>query len=288
MNYENISQTDGRLKDAKKDKSEAEKLAEAVRALWLAMNYSKYFKPGYGQYVNGFSRFEQLEQLYLCMVHDVPDCDLKETLSRENAKEGKLEEALKTLWLQKTQKQASQKEEKAAKEMGGESQTQKKTMEAAEDHGQPPEAKPRPRRRPDLPGTPYEMEKQLKVVQRQLKELQEKQKDLIGEWQERKEAGCQVRAIVLSDQGCAEGFLAGRKSKKRLDTEKEHINALIQGGYDAAQLDYLLQCRKEGVAWEDIGRFSSPDIPAEMMKKLKEYYSGLREDRKEGKQDGSR
>ena len=236
MNYENISQTDhGRLKEAKKDKSEAEKLAEAVRALWLAMNYSKYFKPGYGQYVNGFSRFEQLEQLYLCMVHDVPDCDLKETLSRENAKEGKLEEALKNLWLQKTQKQASQKEEKAAKEMGGESQAQKKTMpEAAEDHGQPPEAKPRPRRRPDLLGTPYEMEKQLKAVQRQLKELQEKQKNLMEEWQERKEAGCQIRAIVLSDQGFTEGFLAGRKRKKRLNTEKERIHALIRGGYDAA------------------------------------------------------
>lgn len=63
----------------------------------------------------------------------------------------------------------------------------------------------------------------------------------------------------------------------------DYIEELLDGGYSADQLDYLLDCLEDGVMPEEIRSFASPSFPVEIMMRLRSMAE--RRKQKEEKKD---
>lgn len=294
---------------------------QAANTLWEIMKYSGHYRPKYEKYLRFISQFQQIEQLYACMLADVPGVKIGGILEDTGMGEAEKAGALEALWKQGKRKPVMPTEEqdrelKSLKEYIQRLEIQVTRMqtdvsriatENARTGGRddavdlqeekPPEEKPKPRRAKTA-ASPFkgaagngpgraQMEK-LENEVKGLAEALEGQKEKISRMEE---DGAQVRGIILAPQK-ERGFFSRRRIRKRLEDEQEHISSLLSAGYQADQLDFLLSCREEGIPWEMIKLFSGKELPAALMKKLKDYYLKKKEwgvpdsGTREGAQDG--
>lgn len=280
---------------------------KAANTLWTVMQYSGHYRKEYEECLTCISRFQQVEQMYACMLADVPAMKIKDVLTNPKLKEGEKERALEELWQQVFKKpvlptQEQEKELKSVREYVQRLELEVTRMQAdlsrigtdrerarmdredgvaefLEEAPEQKEAAPKPargRKKKDggLPGV-MRMGGPGSV---RLDKIENKVKELVKtvEEQEKKIAyieaeGSQVRGIVLSGPK-EKGALSRRLGRKKMEAEKERIDRLLAEGYGVDQLDFLLKCREEGVAWEVIECFSGKEIPVGLMKKLKDYY----------------
>lgn len=63
----------------------------------------------------------------------------------------------------------------------------------------------------------------------------------------------------------------------------DYIEELLDGGYSADQLDYLLDCLEDGVMPEEIRSFASPAFPVEIMMRLRSMAEGQKQKKEEKK-----
>ncbi len=294
---------------------------QAANTLWEIMKYSGHYRPEYEKYLRFISQFQQIEQLYACMLADVPGVKIGGILEDTGMGEAEKAGALEALWSQGERKPVMPTEEqdrelKSLKEYIQRLEIQVTRMQIdaskiATEHARiggrdgaadfkeekPQEGKPK-HRRAKTAASPFkgaagngpgrvQMEK-LENEVKGLAEVLEGQKEKISRMEE---DGAQVRGIILAPQK-ERGFFSGRRIRKRLEDEQEHISSLLSAGYQADQLDFLLSCREEGIPWEMIKLFSGKELPAALMKKLKDYYLKKKEwgvpdsGTREGAQDG--
>lgn len=77
---------------------------QAAQGLWDAMVYSEHYKTEYGTFLSEIKRFAQLEQIYICMMTDVPGAKIQEILEDREMGEGEKTKAVKGLWMQAFEK----------------------------------------------------------------------------------------------------------------------------------------------------------------------------------------
>lgn len=146
--------------------------------------------------------------------------------------------------------------------------------------GKPPDERAKPAKRQRNRSSPFKELKnsmgpgslRVDILESRVAELTEKLASQEQEIARLKTEGTQVRGIVITPPETG-GAFKGHRRKRMLESEREKIDSLLAGGYAADQLDFLLQCREEGVPWETIAYFDGKDIPVELMRKLKEYYT---------------
>lgn len=291
---------------------------QAANTLWSVMRHSGYYRAQYAKYLRLIHTFPQVEQVYVCMITGVPDAKIGEILKDKSISEEEKAGALEALWKQGLGKPVMPSEEqdrelKALREYIQRleievTRTQADVSRIATEQrgggvimvhkGDVQEENPKPRRRAGTGGSPFKEASgnaagrlQMEKLENEIKGLEktvEGQKEKIARLEEE---GTQVRGIVLTPPK-GKGLLARYRSKKRLAGERERIESLICAGYEAEQLDFLLSCREEGIPWETIKLFSGKELPATLMKKLKDYYLKNEKDSvpdsgtQEGAQDG--
>lgn len=74
-----------------------------------------------------------------------------------------------------------------------------------------------------------------------------------------------------------------KAEKKEEATENltipDFVNNLVKEGYQREQVDYIVSCMEEGVTQEEIKKFIAPNLPVDIMKRLRK----LEEGKKHGK-----
>lgn len=265
---------------------------QAARGLWDAMVYSEHYKTEYGKILGKLSRFAQFEQVFVCMLTDVPAEQVLGILDAQDIGEGEKIKALQELWVQALAKpqMATEEQEKQIKDLTDciqglstqiaeiqgeilqlrtEFAQRAEICEVTEEVVEPPKKE----KKPPLFKTPLNRSGslQLGMLEKDIAGLTKRVSQLEEELGKAKEEGTQVRGIVLTmpETGTRR---QKRRLKKELQNEKGNINQLLAEGHSAGQLDYLLQCREENVPWDIIHLFSGKDIPVELMKKLRNYY----------------
>ncbi len=291
------------MDEKKTDNKPMDVVRKAAEGLWQALSYSSHYKKEYDIFLGMFKRFDQLEQIYICMVAGVPGEKAVEVLKNPALNEKERVDALEQLWMERCQKPQLPTEEQARqiKEMnerirlvGAEmaqiqtdiSQLKTDQKRAEQDAyffddggpdtknipGRPQAKKQDPfKALPPAPGS-RKGNLRLDVLERNIMELEARIKAQGEEINRMKDEGTMVRGIILAAPE-GKGFMKGRRKKKMLKGETERINGLLEAGYTAGQLDFLLQCRKEGISWDAIDCFAGKEIPVELMRKLKDYYT---------------
>lgn len=278
---------------------------KAAEGLWNALTYSASYKKEYDVFLGKFKRFDQLEQIYFCMVAGVPGDKAMEVLDAPDISDRERIEALEKLWMDRFRKPQlpTGEQDRQIKEMnervrqiGAEmAQMQAdvsriKTDQERQkldknntayffDEGEPDTkripGKPQAKKESPfkaLPPAPGKGSLRLDSLEQNVAELKEKIEAQEKEIARMKDEGTKIRGIILTAPDI-KGALKDRRKRKMLEGEKEKIDQLLEAGYAEEQLDFLLQCREEGVPWDTIGLFSGKEIPVELMKKLKDYYT---------------
>lgn len=288
--------------DEKKTDKPMDVVRKAAEGLWQALTYSTHYKKEYDVFLGMFKRFDQLEQIYICMVAGVPGEKAVEVLKNPDLNEKERVDALEQLWMDRCRRPQppTGEQDQQIKEMnerlklaGAEmAQIQKDISQIKTDQqrqkqgayfydegemvaakripGKPQAKKESPFKA--LPPAPGKGSLRLDSLEQNVAELKEKIEAQEKEIARMKDEGTKIRGIILTAPDI-KGALKDKRKRKMLEGEKEKIDQLLEAGYEEGQLDFLLQCREEGVPWDTIGLFSGKEIPVELMKKLKEYYT---------------
>ena len=113
----------------------------------------------------------------------------------------------------------------------------------------------------------------VKITEKMVSQTQDKQPADVEQKQER-EKGTILEFGMRKMQKWKRG--AGQKKK----SISEFVERCLKEGYSTEQMDYILDCLEAGAAIEDIERIASPNLPVDMMRRLRTL-----EERKE-KNDG--
>lgn len=293
------------MDEKKTDNKSMDVVRKAAEGLWQALTYSSHYKKEYDVFLGMFKRFDQLEHIYICMVAGVPGEKAVEVLKNPGLNEKERVDALEQLWMDRCRKPQppTEEQDRQIKEMND--RVKMIGMEMAQIQADISKIKTDQERRNKQGGNatfffmdeegkqedkkrlgqvkkegpfkalspaPGQENMRMDILERNVAGLKEKIKAQDKEIAKMKDEGTKIRGIILTAPEI-KGTLKDRRKRKMLEGEKEKIDQLLEAGYAADQLDFLLQCREEGVPWDTIGLFSGQEIPVELMKKLKDYYT---------------
>jgi len=266
--------------EEKQTENKAAAATKAAEGLWQALMYSTRHKKEYDIFLGRFKRFDQLEQIYICMVAGVPGEKALEMLETPDLSNKERADALERLWMEKCRRPQFPTEEQDRQIKGMDERVRKLGVDMAQiqaDVSQIRTDQERRRKQTEgpfkpLPLTPGRGNPDLDSLEKRVAGLEAKIRAQDDEIARMKDGGTKVRGIILTAPEM-EGAIRGRRRKKMLESEKEKIDRLLETGYASDQLDFLLQCRQDGISWDIIRCFDGKDIPVELMKKLKDYYT---------------